>query len=210
MSTLSAKERSTFKNSSKTDLRREGKMPAVVYGKDKPNKHIYLNSVDFLKTLKESGRNGILKLQIDGGDTESVMLHDVQTDPLKGEVVHADFYIVNMSSKVDVEVNIHLIGEAQGVKEGGVLQQPLHQVSVRSLPTSIPPKIEIDISHMDIGDVIMVNDIQTDGKYEVLDDANTVIASILQPKLEKEVNTGEVQADGNIEATTENSQETEE
>lgn len=199
MSTISAKKRIDFKNSATTKLRLEGQMPAVVYGKDKPTKHIYLSSVDFLKTIRESGRNSIIQLQVDNDQAESVLLHEVQTDPLKGEIVHADFYIVNMNSKVDVEVNVYLVGEAKGVKDGGILQQPLYQVSVRALPNNIPDKIEVDISECDIGDTVTVGDIETDGQYEMTDDHDTVIASILQPKVEKEVNSGEVQAEGEVE-----------
>lgn len=199
MSTISAKKREDFRKSAITYLRRDGKVPAVVYGKDKPAKHIYFDSSDFMKTIRKSGRNAILQLNVENDKQESVMVHDIQTNPLSGEVVHADFLIVNMSTEVNVEVNVHLVGIPKGVKDGGVLQQPLHKVFVRSLPNNIPDHIEIDISQNDIGDTIVVGDIRTDGKYEITMDHDTVIASILPPKVEDEINSGEVQAVGEAE-----------
>ncbi|EKN62661.1 50S ribosomal protein L25/general stress protein Ctc [Schinkia azotoformans] len=196
MSTISAKKREDFRRSAITEIRQSGKFPAVVYGKDKPTAHIVVDLLEFRKTMRKSGRNGIIKLQVEDGRTESVMLHDVQMNPLNGEVVHADFLVVNMSKEVDIEVTVNLVGDAQGVKDGGTLQQPLYKVNVRCLPTNIPEKIDIDISAYNIGDVITVGDIKVDGKYEVLDDDSTVIASILQPKVEDEVGSGEVQDTG--------------
>lgn len=201
MSAITAKIRDDFRGSAKTNLRRKGQIPAVVYGKDKPPKHIYLSSIDFYKTIKETGRNGILQLNVEGDKTESVILQDVQTNPLKGDIVHADFFVVDMGSPVDVEVNVHLVGEAKGVKDGGTLQQPLYLVSVRSLPRDIPAKIEIDISDYDIGDTIVVGDIKANGKYELLTDSETVIASILQPRVEKEIDSGEVQSEDEAEVS---------
>lgn len=196
MSTISAKKREDFRRSAITEIRQSGKFPAVVYGKDKPAEHIVVDLLEFRKTMRKSGRNGILKLQVENGNNESVMLHEVQMNPLNGEVVHADFLVVNMSKEVDVEVIVNLVGDAQGVKDGGTLQQPLYKVNVRCLPTDIPEKIDIDISAYNIGDVVTVGDIKAGGKYEILDDESTVIASILQPKVEDEVGTGEVQDAG--------------
>lgn len=205
MSTISAMKREDFKKSGITKLRHSGKIPAVVYGKDKPTKHIYFDLLEFKKTMKKSGRNGIIQLKVENDQPESVMLHEVQMNPLNGEVVHADFFIVNMSSEVEVEVIVNLVGEAQGVKDGGTLQQPLYKVTVRCLPADIPEKIDIDISHYNIGDTVTVGDIKIDGKYEITDDHNTVIASILQPKDEDEVGTGEVQTEGEAANTDQNS-----
>nr|WP_017754920.1 50S ribosomal protein L25/general stress protein Ctc [Calidifontibacillus oryziterrae] len=211
MSAITAKKRTDFKNSTKTKLRRTGQIPAVVYGKDKPTKHIFVNSIDFAKTVKENGRNGILKIEIEGEKAESVILQDAQTDPLKGTILHADFFVVDMSSTIDVEVPVALVGEAKGIKDGGVLQQPLHLISVRSLPQDIPAKIEIDISPYDIGDTIVVGDIHTNGKFEVLSDPEMVIASILQPRVEQNIDSGEVQSEDEAEvADTEDAVNTEE
>jgi len=210
LSTITAKKREDFKRSAITKLRHDGKIPAVVYGKDKPTKHIYCDSLEFTKTIRRSGRNGIIQLQIENDQQESVLLHEVQMNPLNGEVIHADFFAVNMSSEVEVEVIVNLVGEAKGIKEGGVLQQPLFKVNVRCLPADIPEKIDIDISQYGIGDAITVGDIKIDGKYEVLEDHDAVIASILAPKVEDVIDSGEVQDGGEAEDTAQNSNPDEE
>lgn len=210
MSTITAKKREDFRKSAITKLRHSGKIPAVVYGKDKPTKHIYCDSLEFTKTIRRSGRNGIIQLQIENEQPESVLLHEVQMNPLNGEVIHADFFAVNMSSEVEVEVIVNLVGEAKGIKEGGVLQQPLYKVNVRCLPADIPEKIDINISQYEIGDAITVGDIKIDGKYEILEDHDTVIASILAPKVEDVIDSGEVQDGGDSEGAAQNSNPEEE
>lgn len=208
--TLSATEREDLKRSATTKIRHSGAFPAVVYGKGKENTNVSLDAIAFTKAMREAGRNGILQLQIGTGNMEQVMLQDVQTDPLKGEVVHADFYIVDMKSEVDVEVTVHLIGESQGVKDGGILQQPLHQVSVRSLPGNIPEVIEYDISNMEVGDSLQIKDLKEGRQYEVTDDEDTVIASILPPQVEEVVESGEVQDGEDVEAVKQTEDESEE
>src|SRR4051794_16846807 len=120
--TLTVSERSDLRHSSLRKLRLEGNFPAVVYGKQKDAKTIFVDEGAFLKAIKESGRNGVLSLEING-NKEKVMLTEYQQDPIKGNIVHADFLIVNMSQEIDVDVRIDLIGDAEGVKSGGILQQ---------------------------------------------------------------------------------------
>jgi large subunit ribosomal protein L25 len=119
---LQATERRDLKHSTTNKLRKEGSFPAVVYGRKVQSKPISVNSADFIKAIREAGRNGILTLTVND-EKYSVMLHDIQTDPLKSEVLHADFQVVDMSTEVEVDVNVVLTGDAPGVKEGGVMQQ---------------------------------------------------------------------------------------
>ncbi|MDX8367628.1 50S ribosomal protein L25/general stress protein Ctc [Cytobacillus sp. IB215665] len=195
MSLLQANERQDFKHSSIRKLREEGKIPAVIYGENYESKAIFIHGADFLKTIKEAGRNGIITLSLNN-DQHSVMLHDIQKDPLKSDILHADFQVVNMKSEVEVDVNIQLIGDAIGVKDGGVLQQPLHQVSVRALPTNIPTSIDIDVSNLEVGQTISIGDIQTVDKFDINHDMSEVVASVLPPKQEDEINSGEEQETG--------------
>ncbi|MGM7684085.1 50S ribosomal protein L25/general stress protein Ctc [Cytobacillus sp. Hm23] len=195
MSLLQANERQDFKHSSIRKLREEGKIPAVIYGENYESKAIFIHGADFLKTIKEAGRNGIITLSLNN-DQHSVMLHDIQKDPLKSDILHADFQVVNMKSEVEVDVNIQLIGDAIGVKDGGVLQQPLHQVSVRALPANIPTSIDIDVSNLEVGQTISIGDIQTVDKFDINHDMSAVVASVLPPKQEDEINSGEEQETG--------------
>ncbi|MCH1626936.1 50S ribosomal protein L25/general stress protein Ctc [Fredinandcohnia quinoae] len=191
---LQATKRVKDKHSTIRKIREGGNIPAILNG-DNLSNPIYVNSADFLKTIRQTGRNGIIKLSVDN-EQHSVMLSDLQTDPIKSEIIHADFHIVNMKSEVDVEVNINLVGEAQGVKDGGVLQQSLHQLSIRALPANIPQTIDIDISTLAVGQVITVENIDTLGKYSINQEPSQVVASILPPRQEAEINTGEEQEPG--------------
>lgn len=189
----------TTKKSVITNIRKQGGFPAIVYGKDKPNKAISIDALDFMKVIKDVGKNGVIQLKVDT-EQDAVMLYDIQTDPLKGEVVHADFYRVDMSTEVDAEVAVHLTGEAQGVKDGGILQHPLHQVSIKSLPGDIPEQIDVDVSALEVGDSIYVKDLKGNNKYEIQDDDDTVIVSILPPITDAELESGEVQDSGDEQA----------
>ncbi|THE11464.1 50S ribosomal protein L25/general stress protein Ctc [Bacillus timonensis] len=191
---LEATERVKDKHSTLTKIRQAGNIPAILNGPNK-SQPIFVSSIDFLKTIRETGRNGIIKLSINNNQ-HSVMLHDIQTDPIKSEVLHADFQIVNMSTEVTVDVNLNLVGEAVGVKDGGVLQQSIHQISISALPTDIPQTIDVDVTHLGVGDVIKLEDIDSNGKYTINQDLSQVVASVLAPRQEEEISTGEEQEPG--------------
>ena len=178
--TLPVSERTDLRHSSLRKLRTEGYFPAVVYGNQKDPKTISVDEGNFLKAIKESGRNGVLSLEINGSQ-ENVILTEYQQDPIKGNIVHADFLVVNMSEEIVVEVRIDLIGEAEGVKSGGVLQQSLHTITVSAKPNQIPGSIEYDVSKLQIGDSIIIADLNADGSYTITQDEDEAIASILPP-----------------------------
>lgn len=194
---LKATERTDSKGSKGSNLRRlrqEGNIPAVVYGRNSESKPIYINSIEFLKTIRENGKNGVISLDV-GGSQHDVMLTDYQQDHIKNEVLHADFLTVDKSSKVNASVRINLVGDAAGVKDGGVMQQPVHEVNITSTPGSIPPSIDVDVTKLQVGENLTIADIKT-GNYEINDDENTVLVSILPPKQEEEINSGEEQEPG--------------
>src|SRR5699024_4656967 len=103
---LKAEKRDDYRLAATKQIRKEGVIPAVVYGKDKETQTIKAESIELLRTVREEGRNAIINLAIDDGDTADVVLHDFQTAPVKRELIHADFYIVDMSEQMDVEVSI--------------------------------------------------------------------------------------------------------
>lgn len=181
MATLTAKERTDFTRSSLRNIRTSGHVPGIIYGKDTENKPVSLDSVELIKTLRDEGKNTVLTLEV-GGKQHSVMVTDLQTDPLKNEITHADFQVVNMSEDIEVEVPIHLIGEAIGVKNGGVLQQPLYELTVKAKPKAIPQTIEADISKLDINEVLTIADLPVGGDYSFNHESDEVVASILPPQ----------------------------
>ncbi|PLR65706.1 MULTISPECIES: 50S ribosomal protein L25/general stress protein Ctc [Bacillaceae] len=195
MTTLKVQERTEFTNSARRKVREQGQVPAVIYGKSTDTKSISLDSIELIKTLREGGRNAIIKLDLNG-KSHSVMLYEMQTDPLKNEIVHADFHVVNLKEDVEVEVPITLTGDAAGVKDGGVLQQPMYQVSITAKPGDIPQSIEVDITDLGVNDTLTIKDVKVSGKYTLNHEEDEVVASILPPKQEEEIDSGEQQEPG--------------
>ncbi|NHM33493.1 50S ribosomal protein L25/general stress protein Ctc [Neobacillus terrae] len=189
---LQAKERKELRGSALKKLRQGGSIPAVLYGSKVESKPVSINSADLLKTIREVGRNGVISLDVEGS-RQDVILTDYQQDHIKNEIVHADFLAVDKSSKLTVDVTIVLTGEAAGVKDGGVLQQPVHQVSVTTTPDQIPSNIEVDVTSLQVGETVTVADIPVNGEYTINNEGEEVIASILPPKQEEEINSGEQQ-----------------
>src|SRR5690625_2411767 len=142
---LKATLRNDLKKSETKQIRQSGHVPSVVYGKDKESKAIAVNNLELVKTVRDEGRNAIISLDIENNEPVDVMLHDYQMDVLKDELVHVDFFIVDMSEEMDVDVGIRLDGDAPGTKEGGILQQPLFELVVRAKPNNIPDEIVVDV-----------------------------------------------------------------
>lgn len=183
---LKATQREDLSGSATKQSRKSGFVPAVVYGKAKESKTVSVESMELLKTVRDEGRNAIISLDIENDVAVDVMLHEYQMDPVKGELIHVDFYIVDMLEEMDVEVTLNLEGEAQGSKDGGILQQPLYELQVRAKPADIPEEISVDISGLEIGDSISVGDLPVSEKFEYLDDAETTVAVVLPPQEEEE------------------------
>ncbi|WP_347861766.1 50S ribosomal protein L25/general stress protein Ctc [Salimicrobium sp. PL1-032A] len=179
---LKANKRDNLLTSKTKEIRERGDVPGVVYGKEKDPVTLSVNSIELLKTVRDNGKNAIISLDVEDGETLNVMLHEYQIDPLKDELMHADFYAVNMKEDVDVEVAIHTTGEAEGTREGGVLQQPLYELSIRAKPNQIPEEILVDVSELQIGDSLMVSDLKEGRNYEILEDENTTIVSVTPPE----------------------------
>ncbi|WP_164670623.1 50S ribosomal protein L25/general stress protein Ctc [Virgibacillus doumboii] len=184
---LKATKREDHTKSATKQIRESGQVPSVVYGKAKEAKSIAVNSIELVKTVRDEGQNAIISLDVEGDSSVDVMLYDYQMDPLKDELIHVDFYIVNMDEEMDVEVPLQLNGEAQGAKEGGVLQQPMYELQVRAKPADIPEEISVDISNLAIGDSIAIADLPKASNYEFLEDPDTTVATVLPPDTVEDV-----------------------
>lgn len=183
---LKAKQREDLSRGVTKQIRRDGDIPAVVYGKEKDSLTVSVNNIELLKTLRDEGRNAIITLDIEGGSAVDVMLHEYQTDPVKGDVIHADFYVVDLTEEMDVAVPVRLEGDAIGSRDGGVLQQPLYELQIRVKPRDIPEEIVVNVEELAIGDSVSVADLPKSDVYEYLDDAETTIAVVLAPQEETE------------------------
>jgi large subunit ribosomal protein L25 len=192
---LQAKERKELRKSDVKRLRKDGNIPAIIYGAKVESQPVSVSSAELTKTLRLVGRNGVISLDLNG-DQQDVILTDFQEDVMKKEIIHADFLAVDKSSKINVNVRLVLVGEAAGVKDGGVLQQPLHEISVTTTPADIPQQVEVDISNLQVGESITIADIPSAGAFTIHHDDVEVVASILPPKQEEEINSGEQQEDG--------------
>jgi large subunit ribosomal protein L25 len=192
---LQAKERKEFRHSALKKIRDDGNIPAVIYGAKIENKPVFVSSADLTKTIRTVGRNGVIALDVDGSKHD-VVLTDYQEDFIKKEIIHVDFLAVDKSSKINVTVRLALVGEAAGVKDGGVLQQPVHELSITSTPGDIPQQIEVDVTNLQVGETVTVADILYQGSFTINHEADEVVASILPPKQEEEINAGEQQESG--------------
>lgn len=162
-------------------LRREGKIPAVLYSKG-ASTPLALYPKEIQKILRsEAGENALITLKISGEEKQHVaILRDYQKDPLNGKILHADLFEVSMSETIDVKVLVEITGGTPAdVKSGdGVLRQHLREIEVRCLPTKIPDHIQVDASGLHIGDVIHIEDLVLEEGIEVLDQATQAIVSI--------------------------------
>lgn len=167
------------KTGSLNTLRREGKIPAVLYGKGISPQ---LLTVKELEAEKEAELNSFIDLKVNG-QTHRVMVRDIQKDPIKSSLLHIDFFKVEMNQPLEAEVPVRLIGEPSGVKAGGILQHNLYSVNVKALPSKIPEVLEADVSSLEIGDSLTAEVLKIPEDVELLHiDSETVIASVTPPQ----------------------------
>lgn len=161
-------------------LRADGLIPAHVFGHKIATSHVQVKSGDFSKVFEKVGETGIIDLSVDG-KKKPVLVKNVQIHPLTGQPLHIDFYQVNLTEKVKVNVPLEIFGEAPAVeKKIGLLLTPVSEIEVESLPADLPESIEVDITKLEnIGDEIRVKDLKLDrSKLEVQADEELVVASI--------------------------------
>lgn len=182
------------KKSANRLIRKNGKIPAVVYGKNIGNTPVQVDELQFMQLLRKEGKNVIFQLNW-GSDLATVMVGEVQSDPIKNIVKHIDFFEVNMKEERYVEIPLEVIGESAGEKEGGILQKQYQTIEVKCLPTNIPDSLQADISSLEIGDSFTVENLSNNADYEIQLDADTVLVSILPPAKEEEAEPAEVDPD---------------
>jgi large subunit ribosomal protein L25 len=170
-------------------LRKEGKIPAVVYGKGMDAVSVAVNAKELSAAIAgEGGRNHLITLNGDKAlDGKLVILSDLTKDCLKGNLIHVDFHKITLKEKVKVSVPVSLVGSSKGVKEGGMLDIVMHAVDVECLPTQIPEHIEIDVTNLQIGESFHVGDIAVPTGVKLLADETSTVVSILGKAVEEVV-----------------------
>lgn len=177
---LTAHERTEFGNGPTRRLRRQGLVPGVVYQVGGPSLPFALPGHDLKRALVE-GRTSVIDLSIGDAGPRPVLVKDWQLHPVRGDVMHVDFTEVDLKVEIETPVAIHIVGDAAGVREGGVLDQPLREVVVSALPDSLPDFIEIDVSALEVGDSVAVGDLVAPAGVTITSDPETVVASVVAP-----------------------------
>lgn len=187
---LNAELRTECGKSAVKKLRREGLIPAILYGHKKEAIPLSLSSLLLNRIMTDEAiESTLIDLTIKAGEKEekkTVVLKDIQVGPVKRNYLHVDFYEVDMSEKIVVPISIHLIGKAKGVEAGGILQQIKREVEVKCLPSKIPGRFEIDVSNLEIGDSIHLGEIRLDEGVEILEDLSLVVTAVSTPTVMKE------------------------
>ena len=198
-------------------LRAVGRIPAVVYGRGVASKAISIDPSALLRLLQSSGAgiNTLVELRLDGA-ARTVLVKELQRDPVRGRPLHADFYLIELDKTVEVSVPIRLVGKAAGVEFGGILDHPLREIELECLPRAIPESVEVDVSALGVGDSIHVRDLVLPEGVQVRTDADQAVASVIAPSVVEEpvaakaVEAEEGVAEGEEAAASEESGETEE
>jgi len=160
--------------------RREGMVPITVYGGGAETVAAVAPLRDLAAILRsEAGRNTIFTIDVEGMGESEVMFHDRQIDPVKGRLIHADLTRLVKGQKIEVTVPLHLTGEPIGVKEKqGVLEQIIREIQIRCEPREIPDTLDVDVSNLDVHDLLHVSDIKVSEAIEILTDPEQVIATV--------------------------------
>jgi len=188
ISTLPAQKREQSGKGPARQLRMKNLIPAVCYGPyDKPL-HVAVDPLAIKKALATPHKfNTVLKLQVEGGESRTVLFKDYERDPLDGHMLHCDFLEVRMDKDVVVNVPVVLVGKPVGVAEGGILQQVARTLAVYCKPSDIPEKIEVDVSNLAIAESLHVEDVKAPAgvKFKVKGDQTVAVVNV--PEKEEEV-----------------------
>jgi large subunit ribosomal protein L25 len=165
-------------------LRRDGLVPGVIYGGGDEPQHFAVDARTLRNTLAHAGQ--VIEVAIDGGDTANVLIKDVQRHPVRGEAVHVDLLRVRMDQVIHATVTLEFTGadEAPGVVEGGVFNQELRELNIEALPGDIPDSVVHDVSGLEMNATLSLEVLRAPEGVTLLDDAETVIATITPPTVE--------------------------
>ena len=194
-------------------LRREGVIPANVYGHALESVAIQISKDDLVHLLHSAGRNEIVYLRLDGEEARPTFLRQIQRNPVTDAILHVDFYQISLKEKVRMEVRLVMVGTAPAEQtHGGTLLHSLDRVAVEGLPTEIPSVIEVDVSGLDVIDAaIHVRELSVPDEITVLSDPEQVVAKVAPPQVEKEPEEEEVEeVEGEVPEGAEGAPEAEE
>ena len=166
------------------ELRRNGMVPAVVYGGGREATAIQIDSAKFERMLETShaGVNTLIDLEGSDAGGKTVIAKELQREAVRGKLIHVDFYEVDLSTKIEVSVPIHLTGTPAGVVLGGVLDQQMRDVTLMCLPNAIPDSVDADVSGMELGDSLHVSDLGVADGVDIATEGELTVATVLIPR----------------------------
>lgn len=183
---LKARQRTDTGKQVAKALRRDGALPAVVYGSGESSTPLTLDYREFEGFLRKTrGESVVINLEIEGMEDKKALLRDIQRDYLRNQLLHADFQQIRMSDRITTEVTLVMIGEPIGVtRDGGVLDQSLRVVEISCVASEIPEHLEVDISELSMGDTIHISDLSFEN-VEIVTDGEVAVVSVLTPMAEE-------------------------
>jgi large subunit ribosomal protein L25 len=204
--TIKCEKRDVFGKNASRRLRREGMVPAVLYGGNEPSMHLAMQKQDIFGILRsESGENTIFKASFDS-ESKDTMIKEMQLDPVTDEILHIDLIQIAMDKVVRVSVPIVVVGEALGVKnEGGFVDLITREVDIECLPGNIPEHVEVDISGLHLHQSFKIEDMTFPEGVEIISDPQTLVVLIEAPTKEEEV-VVEAEEEEEVEVMTEEDQ----
>jgi large subunit ribosomal protein L25 len=177
-SSIHLKEREGHTKSSLKQMRAQGNIPAVVYGKELGSISVTVDEKEILAALKRNSR-AILEVVFPTDKRHPVLVQEIQRDTLSGKLLHIDFHQINMNESIETLVTVQFTGNPAGVKEGGILQIETHAIQVRCMPDKLPETIEVDISELGVGEHKLVSDLKVEDGIEILTDPTSTLVTIL-------------------------------
>lgn len=186
---LTARKRETASKGDLHALRKAGRIPGVIYGKDREPVQVSFDEVE-LRQVLAGGPSGLLQVRFDeAGERRRkhfAVISEVQRHPTKPMILHVDLHEVDLAHEIEAQVPIELEGQAKGQEVGGIVEQLLREVHVKALPERIPSVLHVDVSPLGIGDHVVVGDLPPSDEYQVLSDPAEIVVTVLPPRLARE------------------------
>ncbi len=184
--TLNTKQRLPGNKSTARQLRASGWVPAVAYGPSSEPRHLAVDPKAFLLARIEHGVAHIYDVKVEGAEGFKALIKQIDQDPVSRQLLHIDFYAVDMNIAIRVEVRLDLVGKAPGVIEGGLVQQIQRRVEISCLPGAIPANLEVDIGEMNVGDTLHLSDIVLPEGVKTTAVADEAVVILSAPEVEEE------------------------
>ncbi len=184
---LIAKKRALQGSSNSRRLRKTGALPGVIYGEGEDATIIQFDMHDFEQLLHHhTSETMLVEIDVEGEGNVSALVKDVQHHPVTGDLLHVDLQKVSADKPIQVEISLVPIGEAAGVKAGGSLDLVMHSISVECLPGDLVECIEVDVSDLEIGNVLHLSDLKLSAKLKLLSDPEAIMIAVSAPRAEEE------------------------